>query len=45
MLLKAYKDQKGIERNFGFLKDPAPVNAIFLKKPERIDALGGQKRG
>ncbi|MHB8766460.1 MAG: IS1634 family transposase [Deferrisomatales bacterium] len=39
-LLFAYKDQHGIERNFGFLKDPAIVNAIFLKRPERIEALG-----
>ena len=39
-ILKAYKDQHGIERNFGFLKDPVIVNSIFLKKPERIEALG-----
>ncbi len=29
-ILKAYKDQHGIERNFGFLKDPVIVNSIFL---------------
>jgi transposase len=39
-LLRLYKEQDGIEKNFGFLKDPAIVNAIFLKKPERIEALG-----
>ncbi len=39
-VLKAYKDQHGIERNFGFLKDPVIVNSIFLKKAERIEALG-----
>ena len=39
-ILKAYKDQYGIERNFGFLKDPVIVNSIFLKKPERIEVLG-----
>lgn len=39
-VLKAYKDQHGIERNFGFLKDPVIVNSIFLKKPERIEVLG-----
>jgi transposase len=39
-LLKAYKDQHGIEQNFGFLKDPVIVNSIFLKKPERIEVLG-----
>ena len=39
-ILKAYKDQHGIERNFGFLKDPLIVNSLFLKKPERIEVLG-----
>lgn len=39
-LLRLYKEQDGIEKNFGFLKDPAIVNAIFLKKPERVEALG-----
>ena len=39
-LLAAYKDQEGIERNFSFLKDPVIVNSLFLKKPERIEALG-----
>lgn len=35
-----YKGQYGVERNFSFLKEPLIVNDIFLKKPERIDALG-----
>jgi transposase len=39
-LLRAYKEQYGIERNFSFLKDPLIVNDIFLKKPERIEVLG-----
>ena len=39
-LLRLYKEQDGIEKNFGFLKDPAIVNAIFLKKPKRVEALG-----
>ncbi|MFW6152544.1 MAG: IS1634 family transposase [Verrucomicrobiota bacterium] len=39
-LLRAYKEQYGIERNFSFLKDPLIVNDLFLKKPERIEALG-----
>ena len=39
-ILAAYKEQHGIERNFGFLKDPLIVNDIFLKKPERIEVLG-----
>ncbi len=39
-ILKAYKEQHGIEQNFGFLKDPAIIDAIFLKKAERIEILG-----
>ena len=39
-LLRLYKSQIGIEKNFSFLKDPAVVNAIFLKKAERIEVLG-----
>jgi len=39
-ILRTYKDQHGIENNFGFLKDDQIVNAIFLKKPERIEVLG-----
>jgi transposase len=39
-VLKVYKDQHGTEQNYGFLKDPVIVNSLFLKKPERIEALG-----
>ena len=39
-LLKIYKDQHHIERNFAFFKDPAIVNSLFLKTPSRIEALG-----
>jgi transposase len=39
-VLQAYKEQHGIEQNVGFLKDPLIVNSLFLKKPERIEALG-----
>ncbi|MEW6555350.1 MAG: IS1634 family transposase [Actinomycetota bacterium] len=39
-ILAAYKEQHGIERNFGFLKDPLIVNDIFLKRPDRIEVLG-----
>lgn len=39
-LLTLYKSQIGIEKNFGFLKDPAIVNSIFLKRAERIEVLG-----
>jgi transposase len=39
-VLQAYKEQHGMEQNFSFLKDPLIVNSLFLKKPERIEALG-----
>ena len=39
-LLQVYKNQHGIEQNYAFLKDPLIVNSLFLKKPERIEALG-----
>jgi transposase len=39
-VLRAYKAQHGIEQNFGFLKDPLIVTSLFLKNPERIEALG-----
>jgi len=39
-ILEAYKDQYGIEQDFGFLKDPVIVNSVFLKKPKRIEVLG-----
>lgn len=39
-ILRTYKEQDGIERNFGFLKDPLVANDIFLKKPRRIEAMG-----
>jgi transposase len=39
-ILRTYKEQYAIERNFSFLKDDQIVNALFLKRPERIEALG-----
>jgi transposase len=39
-ILRTYKEQNGIEKNFGFLKNDQIVNALFLKRPERIEALG-----
>jgi transposase len=39
-VLKVYKEQHGVEQNYGFLKAPVIVNSLFLKKPERIEALG-----
>ena len=39
-VLKVDKDQHGTEQHYGFLKDPVLVKSLFLKKPERIEALG-----
>jgi len=39
-ILTVYKEQHGTEQNYGFLKDPVIVKSLFLKKPERIEALG-----
>ena len=39
-VLRAYKEQHGVEQNLAFLKDPIMVNSLFLQKPERIEALG-----
>lgn len=39
-LLTLYKNQGGIEQNFGFLKNPVIVNSVFLKKNSRIEVLG-----
>lgn len=36
---KNFKGQYGIERDYSFLKDPLIVNDIFMKKPQRIEAL------
>jgi transposase len=39
-LLEIYKSQQSVERGFRFLKSPDFLtSAIFLKKPERIEAL------
>jgi hypothetical protein len=39
-LLTVDKEQYGTEPNYGFLKAPVIVNRLFLKTPERIEALG-----
>jgi hypothetical protein len=39
-VLRADKEPHGVEQNFAFLKAPLIVNSLFLKKPERIEALG-----
>jgi len=38
-ILKTYKEQYGVEKNFSFLKEPLIANDTFLKKPSRIDGL------
>jgi len=38
-VLKSYKEQYGVEKNFSFLKEPLIANDTFLKKTSRIDAL------
>jgi hypothetical protein len=37
---RADKEQQGIEQNVACLTDPLMVNRLFLKKPERLEALG-----
>ena len=39
-ILKHYKDRAYIENRFRVLKDPLFAGAVFLKKPERVNALG-----
>jgi transposase len=39
-ILTVYKEQHGTEQNYGFLKAPVIVHSLFLKKPERMEALG-----
>lgn len=39
-LLLEYKFQGSIERRFALLKDPEVVDSFFVKKPERVQALG-----
>jgi transposase len=39
-ILSVSKEQHETELNYGFLKDPVMVNSLFLKKPERLEALG-----
>lgn len=39
-LLSTYKEQSGTEKGFKFIKNNAfEIDSVFLKKPERIDAL------
>ena len=38
-ILTVSKEQHGTEQHYGFLKAPVLVKSLFLKKPERIEAL------
>ncbi|HHV61422.1 MAG TPA: IS1634 family transposase [Firmicutes bacterium] len=38
-VLREYKEQIGVETSFKFLKDPTYLDAIYLKKESRIEAL------
>ncbi len=40
LMLNTYKEQQGVEQGFRFIKEPCfHLNQVFLKKPERIEAL------
>jgi len=39
-VLREYKQQSRTELRFKFLKDPMFIDSLFLKTPERIEALG-----
>lgn len=38
-VLREYKSQIGVEQQFAFIKDPRVVGPVFLKSPERVNAL------
>lgn len=38
-IVKEYKGQSSVETSFKFLKDPMFVGPIYLKKPQRVEAL------
>ena len=39
-ILRHYKEQNTVEMRFRFLKNPAILGQVFLKKPSRVKALG-----
>jgi transposase len=40
-IIQLYKEQTGVERGFGFLKDPLFLaSSVFVKKPQRVMATG-----
>jgi len=38
-ILKEYKNQSKVEQHFRFMKDPKVTGPIYLKNPERVNAL------
>jgi len=38
-ILRTYKEQTVVERHFAFLKNPKIVGPVYLKKPQRVEAL------
>lgn len=38
-ILKEYKTQSSVEKKFQQLKSPEFINALFVKTPERVEAL------
>jgi hypothetical protein len=38
---RADQEQHGVEQPCACLQDPVMVNSVGLKKPERIEAMGG----
>lgn len=39
-ILREYKTQSAVERNFQFLKSPQFISSFYLNSPKRIEALG-----
>ncbi len=38
-ILRTYKEQTVVERHFTFIKDPKIVGPVYMKKPQRVEAL------
>jgi hypothetical protein len=38
--LRVYQEPHGVEQHFAFFKAPLIVKSLFLKQPERMEALG-----
>ena len=38
-ILRTYKEQTVVERHFAFIKDPKVIGPVYMKKPQRVEAL------